>query len=87
MENRLANLYTELSTAGAVLHLRGNDYTLARTAEILEENAVLSPKGKIIKWTAQRVAKVEKDFLGLDYDLALRAMELSGLDLEWEDAR
>ena len=85
MENRTTNLYQELSVAGAILLLRGNDYTLAHTADILNTNSVLSPKGKTINWTAQRVAKVEKDFIGLDYDLAIRAMELSGLDLVWDE--
>ena len=83
--NRTTNLYQELSVAGAILLLRGNGYTLQKTGDILNANAVLSTKGKSINWSPQRVAKVEKDFLGLDYDLALRAMELSGLDLTWDE--
>lgn len=84
MSNRINNLYNELSAAGAILVLRGNAYTLRRTAEILNDNNVVSTKGKAIQWTAQRVAKVEQDFTGLDYDLGLRAMALTGIDLVWE---
>ena len=87
MSNSLHTIYYRLALAATILALRDDGMTLRMIADLFNQREVRSPKKKFIKWSPARISKIEKEYTGLHYDIAVQAIAEVGAVTNLEDIR